>query len=59
MWHAWERVRYKDKCVRFLWESLKDRDHLEDQHIDEIEMDRREIGWEDVEWNHPAQDRDQ
>jgi hypothetical protein len=30
MWHTWER---REKCTRFWWESLKERDHLEDQGI--------------------------
>jgi hypothetical protein len=30
MWHAWER---REKCTRFWWDSLKERDHLEDQDI--------------------------
>jgi hypothetical protein len=32
MWHAWKR---REKCKRFWWESLKERDHLEDQGVDE------------------------
>jgi hypothetical protein len=32
MWHAKER---KGKCTEFWWESQKERDHLEDQGIDE------------------------
>jgi hypothetical protein len=31
MWHAWER---REKCTRFWWESLKVRDHSEDEGID-------------------------
>jgi hypothetical protein len=30
MWHTWER---RENCTRFWWESLKGRDHLEDQGI--------------------------
>jgi hypothetical protein len=30
MWHAWER---REKCKRFWWESLKERDHLEDHGV--------------------------
>jgi hypothetical protein len=30
MWHTWER---REKCKRFWRESLKERDHLEDQGI--------------------------
>jgi alpha-glucosidase (family GH31 glycosyl hydrolase) len=38
----------RGKCARFLWES-QERDHLEDQGIDGIRMDLREIGWGSVE----------
>jgi hypothetical protein len=31
MWHAWER---REKCTRFRWESLKERDHSEDRGVD-------------------------
>jgi hypothetical protein len=31
MWHAWKR---RENCTRFWWESLKDRDHSEDQGVD-------------------------
>jgi hypothetical protein len=30
MWHAWER---REKCIRFWWESPKERDYLEDQGV--------------------------
>jgi alpha-glucosidase (family GH31 glycosyl hydrolase) len=55
MWHAWEM---RGKCTRFSWESPKERDHLEDQGVDGIKMDLREIGWGGVERIHLAQDRD-
>jgi alpha-glucosidase (family GH31 glycosyl hydrolase) len=55
MWHAWERG---ETCTGFWWESLKEKDHLEDQGIDGIKLDLREIGWGGVEWIHLAQDRD-
>jgi hypothetical protein len=32
MWHAWER---REKCTRFWWEIPKEKDHSEDQGIDE------------------------
>jgi hypothetical protein len=31
MWHAWEK---REKCRGFWWESLKERDHLEEQGVD-------------------------
>jgi hypothetical protein len=36
----------------------KERDHLEDQGVDGIRMDLREIGWGSVDWIQLAQDRD-
>jgi hypothetical protein len=30
MWHAWER---REKYVRYSWEILRKRDHLEDQCV--------------------------
>jgi hypothetical protein len=35
-------------------ENLKGRDHLKD-----LDVDPKEIGWEVVDWIHLAQDRDQ
>jgi hypothetical protein len=32
MWHAWER---RGMCTEFWWEGPKERDHLEDQGVDE------------------------
>jgi hypothetical protein len=33
MWRAWEK---KGKCVRFRWESQKERDYLKDQGVDRV-----------------------
>jgi hypothetical protein len=55
MWHAWERT---EKCIRFWWESPKERDRSEDQGADGIRMDLREIGLGGVDWIRLAQDRD-
>jgi hypothetical protein len=32
MWHEWERG---ETCTVFWWESPKEKDHLEDQGVDE------------------------
>jgi hypothetical protein len=48
MWHAWERG---ETCTGFWRESLKEKDHLEDQGVDGIKMDFRVIGWEGGVWN--------
>jgi hypothetical protein len=48
--------------IVFCIKNLKRRDHYEDLGVDgenNIIMDLREIGWEDVDWTHLAQDRDQ
>jgi hypothetical protein len=47
MWHVWET---REKCTRFWWESLKERDHLEDQDVDGIRIDLKETGWGGVDW---------
>jgi hypothetical protein len=31
MWHAWDR---REKCMKFCWESPKERDHSEDEGIE-------------------------
>jgi hypothetical protein len=38
-------------------DSLKERDHLENQGADGMRIDIREIGWGGVEWIQLAQDR--
>jgi len=48
--------------IVFCIKNLKRRDHYEDLGVDgenNIIMDLREIGWEDVDWTHLAQDKDQ
>jgi hypothetical protein len=45
-----------------LWESQKERDHLEDQNVGGwtiLKKDLREIGWGGVDWIDLAQDRNQ
>jgi alpha-glucosidase (family GH31 glycosyl hydrolase) len=44
-------------CTRFWWESQKERDSLEDQSVDGIRMDLRDIGWGSVVRIQLAQDR--
>jgi hypothetical protein len=46
MWHAWEK---RENCTRFWWESLKERDRLEDQDVGG-RMDLRETGLGVVGW---------
>jgi hypothetical protein len=43
---------------RILVGKPEGKNHLEDQGVDGIKMDLREIGWGCVEWIHLAQDRD-
>jgi hypothetical protein len=46
MWLAWER---REKCSRF-WRDIRwERDRSEDQGIDGIKIDPREISWECME----------
>jgi hypothetical protein len=58
MWHAWEGG---ETCTGFWWESLKEKDHLEDQGVDGRMGSKwilgRLVGW-GVEWIQLAQDRD-
>jgi hypothetical protein len=54
-------TRMGEKRNAYWWESQKERDHWEDQvvgKVDNIKMDRREIGWYGVDWIYMAQDRD-
>jgi alpha-glucosidase (family GH31 glycosyl hydrolase) len=55
VWYAWDR---REKCARFWWESLKERDHSEDQGMDGIRMDLGETGCRGVKWIQLAQHRD-
>jgi hypothetical protein len=41
-WHAWER---KGKCTGCWLERQKENDYSEDQGVDGIRMDLKEIGW--------------
>jgi hypothetical protein len=48
--------------IGYWWESQKERDHWEDQDVDEwliIKWILREIEWGDMEWIDLDQDRDQ
>jgi hypothetical protein len=54
--HA-SRVGEERKVQAFFWKIQKERDHLEDQGLDGIRIDSREIGWGSVEWIQLAQDR--
>jgi hypothetical protein len=40
----------REMCTRFWWESPKEKDHSEDQGVDGMRMDLREIGWVGVDW---------
>jgi hypothetical protein len=45
----------------YWWETQKGRDHWEgprSRWVDNIKMDLREIGWDDMDWIDLAQDRD-
>jgi hypothetical protein len=50
-----------EKCVQYLVEELKGREHLKNLGVDgnNIRMDLREIGWKDMDWMYLDQDRDQ
>jgi hypothetical protein len=45
--------------IGYWWESQKERDHWEDQDVDNIKMDLGEIGWDSRDWIELAQDRNQ
>jgi hypothetical protein len=53
MWHAWEMNVYK-----VLMGKPEGKNHLEDQGVDGIGFDLREIDWGSVHWIQLAQDRD-
>jgi hypothetical protein len=57
MWHAWEKT---EKCTGFWWENQKERDHSEDQGVDERMGSEWILGdWlGGIEWIKLAQDRD-
>jgi alpha-glucosidase (family GH31 glycosyl hydrolase) len=42
MWHTLERG---ETYTGFWWENPKEKDQLEDEGVDGIKMDLREIGW--------------
>jgi hypothetical protein len=53
------RMERREKCTRFLWESPKERDHLEDQGVGGkmgSEWILRRLAW--GVWIRMAQDRD-
>jgi hypothetical protein len=42
-----------------LWSvNVKERDYSEELGVDGIRIDLKELGWEEVDWMHMAQDRD-
>jgi hypothetical protein len=49
--------------IGYWWEIQKERNHWEDQDVggwvDNIKIDLREIGWDDMDWIDLVQDRDQ
>jgi hypothetical protein len=53
------RTGEKRNAYRYWRESQKERDHWEDQDVDNIKMDLREIGWDGVDWIDMAQVRTQ
>jgi hypothetical protein len=52
------RMGEERKVYKVLWESQKERDHIEDEGVDGIKMDLWETGCGSVEWIQLAQDRD-
>jgi hypothetical protein len=46
-------------CTEFWSENQKGRDESEDLDDDNIKLDLREVGWEDVDWMHLDQDTGQ
>jgi hypothetical protein len=52
----------KCMCTKPWSKNLKGRSNLEDMELDgkgTIKMDLKEIGWENVDWIHAVQDRNQ
>jgi hypothetical protein len=49
------RMGEKRNAYKMLWEIQKERDHW----VNNIKMNLREIGWDDMDWIDLAQDRDQ
>jgi hypothetical protein len=52
----------REKCTGFWWESQKERDHSEDQDVDGIRMNLKEIGcgglWSGFRWPRIGTDSD-
>jgi hypothetical protein len=58
MWYAWER---REKCTKFWWESLKDRDNWQDHVIGGkmgSEWILRRLAWGGLDCIQLSQDRD-
>jgi hypothetical protein len=52
----------EEECIRYWWESQRERNHWEEQDIGRwtiLKMDLREIEWDGMDWIDLAQDGDQ